>query len=306
MDNQDRLLTHGHLMANGLSDNDIRTQLRTGALIRVRRGVYRLPRELDHVAEHLHLVRATVPTAHPSSVLSHQSAACLHGIPVPRTSLGHITMTRRTGSHGNATAYMKTFSSPIDDDEVEVVDGIVVTTLARTVADLARTMPYGWGVVAFDAALRSGATRPDLMDSLERHSKLRGLPVARRALEFADPRSESPAESLSRVQFARYGIPPPDLQFEIRDAAGRLVARADFLWHEFNLVGEVDGKWKYGQLLKPGVSPEEAIMAEKEREDNIRHLGYWLTRWGWKLANDGPALSERVGRAMSWQRRRAA
>ncbi|GAB3810760.1 hypothetical protein GCM10028820_00850 [Tessaracoccus terricola] len=188
------------------------------------------------------------------------------------------------------------------DAEVTTVDDLQVTTLARSTFDLARTLPYPEAVAVCDGALRAGLEREALQAVVARHEGLHGRARARLAAEFADAAAESPAESLSRVQLAKYGLPTPTLQFPVINADGRLVARTDFAWPEFRLVGEVDGKWKYGELLHPGKTPETAIMEEKRREQDIRDAGYWVVRWDWKLVLDGEALAKLVRRAINQQR----
>ncbi|MCC2594455.1 endonuclease domain-containing protein [Tessaracoccus sp. OS52] len=293
--------THAQLLTTGLNHHDIATQIRQGTLTRVRRGFYAPTLELDPQQEHLRLLHATVPTVDRSHVLSHVSAGVVHGLPGPRTALDRVTMTRRTPGHAHSSPVLRLFDTKLADDEVAEVGGLPVTTLARTASDLARTHPYAWAVAACDAALALGLPPDSLLDALERHPRLRGLPQARLAAAFADGRSQSPAESLSRVQFARHGIPAPELQLEVFDAQGKLVAQTDFAWPEFRLVGEVDGKAKYGALLKPGQEPEDAIMREKRREEAIRQAGYWIVRWDWELASQGAALARRIRQAMAWQ-----
>lgn len=297
------LFTYAQLAATGLTEKDIRSRVASGQLVRIRRGVYGTPGELDAGGQHLRLVRATTPALHPESVLSHQSAACLHGLPVPGAWLSSVAATSRTGSHGGTRRNLSIHATPLGDDEVTTVGDLTVTTLVRTVTDLARTLPFPWAVAVCDAALGREVERDALSLELERHPRLFGLPAARRAVQFADGRSQSPAESISRVQFARYGLPAPELQFAVTATDGRRLAVTDFCWPELRLVGEVDGKWKYGELLKPGRKPEDAIMAEKVREEGIRGEGYWITRWGWALANDGPGLAQQVLRAMDFQRK---
>lgn len=302
LDNQP-MFTHAQLVAHGLSDSDIRARLASGALTRIRRGVYCPATQLDPVDEHLRLVRATVPGVSPSNVLSHQSAGCLLGLPVPRRQLGVVSMTRRSGGHGSSRRQLRVHNTPLPDDEVTTVDDLQVTTLSRTTFDLSRTLEYPHAVAVCDGALREGLDRQDLLGVIDRHKGRHGRARARMAAEFADPRAESPAESLSRVQLALHSLPAPDLQFPVINADGIQVARTDFAWPELRLVGEVDGKWKYGELLRPGRTAETAIMEEKRREADIRDAGYWIVRWDWSLALNGEELARRVWRAIRQQRR---
>jgi len=295
------LITHAQLASNGFTTNEIRAKVRAGELIRVRRGVYGGTDDINALEEHRRLLRATTPAVHETNVISHLSAAVIHGFPVQTHFLKRVWMTRRSSGHGRSTRLITVRNSAIDAAEIMEVDGLTVTTPERTVADLARTQPFEWGVIACDAALRAEVSPDDIRASLLRHPRLRGVPRASAALTFADPRSESPAESLSRVSMSLAGVPEPKLQWEIFNDNGEFVARPDFMWPDARLVGEVDGKWKYGQLLRPGQSPEAAIMAEKKREEMIRQQGFWIVRWGWDTASNPTRLGELLHRALSWQ-----
>ena len=91
-----------------------------------------------------------------------------------------------------------------------------VTTVARTVADLARTLPFMDAVAVADSALnQEKTTKPEILQVLEKCNGWPGVRQARRALEFADDRAESPLESAARVVFAEAGLDPPELQVTI-------------------------------------------------------------------------------------------
>ena len=62
------------------------------------------------------------------------------------------------------------------------------------------------------------------------------------------------------------------MQVVIVDDGGNVIARVDFLWEEFGLVGECDGRIKY--------SDRDALYSEKRREDAIRQRGLGMVRWG--------------------------
>lgn len=275
------------LLALGLTDREIRNRIARGSLVRVRRGHYVISGETAPEAAHLRLLAATLPHLAPENVISHTSAALLHGLPVSRPDLGQVTTIRRTPGHGCQSGKLRARHTAITDAEVTLTGHIPVTTPARTVCDLARTAPFEWAVAAADAALQQGLDPADLEIPLDLHPTLRGTTRARRVLTFADGRSESPAESISRVHMARAGIPSPVLQHEVFDRNGEFVARLDFAWPDLGLAGEVDGRIKYDDLLPAGRDATEVILAEKQREERIRQAtGWWLVRWDWNTACD--------------------
>ena len=56
----------------------------------------------------------------------------------------------------------------------------------------------------------------------------------------------------------------------------------DFAWRRHRLLGEFDGRVKYGRLLRPGQTPEEVLWAEKLREDALRRTtGFGMERLVW-------------------------
>jgi hypothetical protein len=173
--------------------------------------------------------------------------------------------------------------------KVDIVDGLRVTSLARTVVDVGRFDGFLNGVVAADHALRGiGLVAPRRVavgiEELEREVALfprgRGVAIAREAIRFADGGAESAGESLSRVRMRELGIPAPELQLVIRDAEGAM--RVDFCWRSRRIVGEFDGIAKYlREELREGRTPAEVVVAEKRREDRLRRLGWFVIRWGW-------------------------
>lgn len=278
----------------GLTNEQVRAKVAGGELVRLRRGVYRMPDDVPPEALHRRLIAATAPVVDPTNVFSHTSAAILHGLPVPRNTLGVATMLRRTPGHGNGETNLRVRNTKLAGDQVTEVEGHQVTTLVRTVCDQARLLPFEWGVATADAAMHRGVARAELQAELARFPRLFGVAQARQVLSFADERAESPGESLTRVQMARYGLPEPELQFEVFDEEGEFVARCDFGWPEQGLVGEMDGEQKYGALLKPNEKPSHVIMREKRREQRLRQLGWWYISWGWLEANDGSKLNALV------------
>jgi hypothetical protein len=73
------------------------------------------------------------------------------------------------------------------------------------------------------------------------HPTGRGSAVARRVLPVADPRAESPMESVVRWLLIGAGLPAPVLQHEVRDGAGRFLGRADLAWPDRKVLVEFDG-----------------------------------------------------------------
>lgn len=284
-------LRRADLLAAGVSPAEVRRALADRELLRLRRGVY-LPAESaaneqagrDAVAvRHLVAVRGALRRLEASAAVSHVSAAVLHGldpwgIPLRRV---HVTRGRRTGGRVGSDLHVHT--AQLDPDEIEVVDGVPVTSLPRTVADLARTVPFERAVVVADAALRQPeVSSRDLREAVRRGRGRPGNVAAERVVRFADGRSESAGESRSRVRIHRIGLPAPDLQRDVHDAGGEWLARVDFWWDgDPPVIGEFDGQVKYGRMLRPGQSPGEVVFEEKRREDALRREGLGVGRWTW-------------------------
>ena len=193
---------------------------------------------------------------------------------------------------------------PTRTDEI---DGLLVTSLARTVIDVGRTSQLSLAVAMIDRALAEKDARRDILAATASPADLeaefhaidspRGRQRCRTALVLADGRSGSPGESLSRVGFHLLGLPMPLLQQAFYDAEG-LIGYVDFWWPEFNLIGEFDGNGKYlrDELLN-GRTTAEVVMDEKRRENRLRALGPRITRWGWDVAVSLPELARHLAGA---------
>jgi hypothetical protein len=173
-----------------------------------------------------------------------------------------------------------------------------VTSLARTVADLGRLLPLDQAAAAGDRALREGLRAGDLAMVLDRCRRWPGIARALLMARLLDRRSESAGESVSRIRMHEAGLPTPEPQLSVYDDRGRLVGRADFGWKEQKVLGEFDGRVKYGRLLKPGQSVEDVVYREKLREDALRDLGWRVVRWTWPDLYPGDVLVGRLQRAL--------
>lgn len=285
------------LVAEGYRYSDLTTLARAGELKHLRRGAYtRNLAELDEADRHRQLVFATLPLL-VASVVSHLSAAVLHQLPLPLVRLRYVQVTRPAAGSGQRRGLVHRFAAPLATDEIAVVDGIPVTSLARTVVDLGRTLPFADAVAAADAALRRGLAPADLELAVDRAAGRPGVAAARRVAAFADARSESPGESHSRVVLQAIGLAPSSLQQIVVDHHGREVARCDFGWEAHRTVGEFDGLVKYGRPLKPGQTAADVVYAEKLREDAVRDVGWQMVRWNWPGLQREQVLAEQLRRA---------
>src|SRR5262249_6479637 len=152
------------------------------------------------------------------------------------------------------------YAARLSPEETVEVDGLSVTSLTRTIADLARTQSFESAVIAADAALARQLVSPTELDAaMVRCKGWPGAPRARRAGESGDARREGAGEPRSRVALDRPGLPPPLLQWEAWDVGGRLIGRVDFAWPERRVVGEFDGRLKYGRLVPAGQLPGDVV-----------------------------------------------
>ncbi|MDQ3717388.1 MAG: hypothetical protein M3381_15460 [Actinomycetota bacterium] len=305
---ESQLLLRSSAVAAGGTDDELARLRRRGLLQPLQRGAYVPPdvlAELDQAGRHRLKIQAAVAALRRPAVISHTSAAILHGIPLWGAGLGPVQITRNPPSSSDRGARLRVHVARLEKNEICQVDGTPVTNVTRTLLDLGRTLSFESAVVATDFALHGGiATVPALADAA---LDVRGIPgslQASRVIAFANGASESVGESRSRVAIARLGLTAPTLQLAILDDSQRLIGVSDFGWSEDSVIGEFDGRVKYGRLLKPGQSPGDAVFAEKRREDAIRDQGWEVVRWIWDdLATPG-VIAQRIRRAQERARRR--
>ncbi|AOW94283.1 hypothetical protein BFN03_01940 [Rhodococcus sp. WMMA185] len=287
------------MLAHGYTDGELHRSRTCGALVPVRRGAYLRKddfTQLDTLGQHRVLAQATALASLSDTAVSHASALALHGIELWNVPLAlvHLTVNRNRGGKKSRRRHLH--AAPFDPDEVTVIDGITVTTVARSIVDFARTVPFEQAVVSGDHALRLGFTdRRELAEAVARAHHRTGARRAERAVSFMDGLSESVGESRSRVLLHRSGMPRPELQRIVHSLDGRPIGRVDFLWRERGVVGEFDGMGKYA--MNSTLTESEAVRNEKRREDELRATGAAVARWTWKHLDDPTSVVARIRRA---------
>lgn len=302
---QGGVLTRAQLTA-ALGPAGVRRALRSGQWQLVHRGAYAC-RDVTDAArtdprlQHRLACAARVALSDRDLVVGHRSAAVLHGLRMldAYDGLPQLTLARPAGQ---PPAHVRgLLAAGMPRSHRQVLEGVPVTTKARTVADLARVLDRPAAVVMADAALRCGVGRIDVLDVLQDCRGWPGIQNAIDSLIFADRRSESALESLARVWFSEAGLPGPLLQVRLCDGRdGRFVARVDFFWPQHRTVCEVDGRLKYQDRERGDV-----LWQEKLREDTLRDLGLEVVRGYWSDGRTrGRSLVERVTRGFARGRQR--
>ncbi|WOP18329.1 hypothetical protein [Raineyella sp. LH-20] len=188
--------------------------LRRGDAVRVCRGVFARRRPADEVERHLQLVRAVCARPGHTGAIGGISAALLHGL---QTGLARLpaTATVLRPSGGGPTADLDVLTTRLPASHVCEIDGLSVSTVARTVVDITRREHPGGltGLVVADSALRTSPDPAALRRACETVlADLRGctgLAQTRRVLREATPHAAGPVETMSRVLLQHLGIPAP-------------------------------------------------------------------------------------------------
>jgi len=231
------------------------------------------------------------------AVLSHHSAAALWGI----RSYGGTTVEITLPAKSRSSGWIRRHYALLPPDEVTVELGIPVTTVPRTIFDLAASEPPE----AVEATLKEAEflrlyDRLSLPHLLERYPHHRGTRAIRACLacreegpsgqarsrgrrpnggaEPAVERIRSPLEERFLPFVERHRLPRP--RFNAHVEAGGRWHEVDCYWPRAGEIVELDG-WE-------GHGTRGAFRADRARDRRLRAAGYGVTRLTWSQLDDEP------------------
>lgn len=280
---QHGVATRVQLLRHGLPECAVDGLVRVGRLVPVARGIYRVgPLPLPRGPE-----VAAVFAAGPGARVSHRSAARLQGLTEPErsehvsrkeppratsavvpTPIVEVSVPRKRRRRIEGVRIHRV--RDLREDEVSLLDGIPVTTPARTLLDIAEELGSREVEKAYANALRRKLVTPEAMRAMvERHPDHRGAALWRRLLaeegEPAFTRSDAEEKLLGIARAA--GLPRPEVNVRV------LAHEVDFLWRAARLVVEVDGYAYHGS--------RHNFAADRRRDAELAAGGYRVLRFTW-------------------------
>jgi very-short-patch-repair endonuclease len=193
-------------------------------------------------------------------------------------------------SNRNPLPGLRIRSDRIEDDEVMLINGVPVTTPARTALDLGCWHPIDDAVAAIDDLLRATDCKVDEVRLLaERYPGRRGILSARNAIRLADAGAQSPRETWLRLLLTRAGLPRPQTQIPVSDEFGEVTYYLDMGWEEVKVAVEYDGEQHRRDRRQ--------YTWDIRRRETLERLGWTVIR---VVAGDRPAeIVSRVRAALA-------
>jgi very-short-patch-repair endonuclease len=253
-------VTTAQLRDLGLSYDMITARVRRGWLRRVHRGVYAVgPADADPLARE----GAALLACGPSAVLSHWSAALVWGL-VERTEEVHVTVAA-SGRRTHAGVVVHRTGRPFEPGKVRCRDGLRVTSVRRTIADLAAIASvHELDQVVAEAVARR-LVRPG---QLVPETGAAGAARLRAVLTGGARLTRSEAERTLLALLDRARLPLPVCNARV---AGLEV---DAVWPHRRLIVEVDGFATHGH--------RRAFERDRHRDATLRRAGFDVVRLSWR------------------------
>jgi predicted transcriptional regulator of viral defense system len=260
------------LIAMGLTGKAVESRLHRGRLHRIHRGTYAVGhRVLGPDGRRM----AVVLAAGPDAVLSHHSAADLWGLRLSSRRLHEVSVPRRV-----RIPDIQAHEAGLPDDEIATVRGIPVTTVPRTILDLAATRPLREVArLIHEAEVKRLWDELSLWDLLARYPRRSGTRTVRRALAERDmgvPRNVFEDTFLAFIH--RHGLPRPETNAWLQLGDKRY--EVDCLWRSQRLIVELDGRAAHDTA--------RAFELDREKDRRLRVAGWNPIRVTWRALQEQP------------------
>jgi len=213
-------------------------------------------------------------------------AAALHGSKwVDDTQVVELVHDNRRSPPG-----IQTHRDRIEEDEIELLAGMRVTSPLRTALDFGCWYPTMTAIAAIDALARATDIKAADVEMLSlRYRGRRGIARARRAVSLFDAGAQSPKESWLRVVLIQAGLPRPRTQIPVSDELGNVFAYLDIGWEDVKVAVEYDGDQHR--------SDRRQYNWDVRRLEGLERLGWIVIR---VVAGDRPAeIISRVRAALA-------
>lgn len=214
----------------------------------------------------------------PPEIYSHVSAALMHGLPVAYPVTHQVEVVRPGTNRRFKSIHVR--GNRVPKAHRTTIGGAAVTTLERTLIDVARSYNLDVSVPMIDDALhREFTTKERILATLDQCLEKRNATKVRLAIDLADSHRESPAEAVAAVRFFEHGITGLEPQVTFRADGLKRDIRVDFCHRQARLIIEIDGIDKL--YLGSGV-PRQELEEERRREQWLRDHGWQVIRISWK------------------------
>ena len=262
---QHGVISLNHLRDLGLKIGAINHRVRSGRLHRVHRGVF--------AVGHARLTAqgrwlAAVLSCGEDAVLSHVSAAALWNLRGSAATRIHVTVPTCAGRRHRAGVIIHR-SRTLRPADCERVDLIPVTSVARTLLDIAALLAPGPLERAVEQSLRLRLFDNDALRSLIDADPTRpgattlGRIVA--SIHDEPPLTRSVLEALMRDLCVAHGFPRPEVNAIVEGE------EVDFLWRAQRLIVETDGQETHGTPI--------AFERDRARDTMLTVRGYRVVRF---------------------------
>jgi very-short-patch-repair endonuclease len=218
----------------------------------LRFGSFASARDAEEFASHFARCLEYVPLLRPGQFFSHETAARLWRFPLPDGFEGERPLHVSVVAPGRAprsvgiVGHRSTVGPSTMRFGLPVSDAVTTWLALAPLLDIDDLVAIADHIVLEPAVLDPYDLRPHaaLAELLRRVELFRGR-GARKAASAAQqvrPGAESRPETLLRLLMMRAGLPEPEVNVEIRDAAGRLLGRGDLVYREWRVIVEYDGE----------------------------------------------------------------
>ncbi len=295
VESRHEMATYSELHRIGFGASLLARAVREGWLVRPQHGLY-VARSVwdraEYPSDRHKLIVGAMSRNHPNSIFCLRSAAAVHGIPLLGKPDQRAQILVDPVRGGRSTRHLYRHQG-VPDPAARTIDGVRVTSPARTVVDISRIESFASGLTSMDHVLHNDlADMTTISRVIASMGKRQGVQRARTVARYADPLSESAGESLSRARMIELGYDPPQLQVWLTGDDGRQY-RVDFFWESLGIAGEFDGFSKYGRTFNSsGEAPGNVVHREKRREEALNRAGYKVVRWNWDEALRPDRLDE--------------